>query len=244
MILFPAIDLKSGTCVRLVQGDMARATTFSDDPGRQARLFQAAGCRWLHIVDLDGAFTGRTVNAAAVADIVASIDIPLQLGGGLRDLAAMERWLENGVSRVILGTAAVRDPALVATACREFPGRVAVGIDARDGHVAVSGWSESSAVSALELGLRFEDAGVAAIIYTDIDRDGTLSGVNRDAVADFAQALTTPVIASGGVASLRDLSRLKALVEFGVEGVVVGRALYDGNLDLVEALDLLSSDEC
>ena len=245
MILFPAIDLKDGSCVRLVRGDMARVTVFSDDPAEQARIFQAAGCRWLHVVDLNGAFAGKTVNAEAVAAIVANVDIPLQLGGGLRDLAAMERWLENGVSRLILGTVAVRNPALVTEACKEFPGRIAVGIDARNGRAAVSGWQETSDVAAVDLGLRYEDAGVVAIVYTDIGRDGTLTGVNRDGVAAFADALTTPIIASGGVASLADLTALKSLADRGIEGVVVGRALYDGGLDVTAALRILEAGgEC
>ena len=245
MNLYPAIDLKDGACVRLVRGDMARVTVFSDDPAGQARLFEAAGCRWLHVVDLNGAFAGKSVNAEAVAAIVARVEIPLQLGGGLRDLGAMARWLENGVSRLILGTVAVREPALVREACREFPGHIAVGIDARDGRAAVSGWQETSDVSAVELGLRFEDVGVSAIVYTDIGRDGTLTGVNHDGVAAFAAALTTPVIASGGVASLADLTALKPLADQGVEGVVVGRALYDGGLDVGAALRLLEvGDEC
>ena len=245
MILYPAIDLKDGSCVRLERGDMARVTVFSDDPAEQARIFQTAGCRWLHVVDLNGAFAGKTVNAEAVASIAANVDIPLQLGGGLRDLAAMAHWLEHGVSRLILGTVAVRNPALVIEACREFPGYIAVGIDARKGRAAVSGWQETSDVAAIDLGLRFEDAGVAAIVYTDISRDGMLTGINFDGVAEFTDALTTPVIASGGVASLADLAALKPLAERGVEGVVVGRALYDGGLDIKAALQVLEpGGEC
>ena len=245
MILYPAIDLKDGSCVRLERGDMARVTVFSDDPAEQARIFQTAGCRWLHVVDLNGAFAGKTVNAEAVASIAANVDIPLQLGGGLRDHAAMAHWLEHGVSRLILGTVAVRNPALVVEACKEFPGYIAVGIDARKGRAAVSGWQETSDVSAIDLGLRFEDAGVAAIVYTDISRDGMLTGINFDGVAEFTDALTTPVIVSGGVASLADLAALKPLAERGVEGVVVGRALYDGGLDVKAALQVLEpGGEC
>lgn len=240
MILYPAIDLKDGVCVRLVQGDMTRVTVFADDPAAQARDLAEAGSRWLHVVDLDGAFAGRPVNAEAVAAIVAAVDIPVQLGGGIRDMAAIVGWLDKGVERVILGTVALRDPDLVKTACRAYPGHISVGIDAREGRVAVEGWAETSDVAASELGLRFEQAGVAAMIYTDIGRDGTLEGVNGEAVAAFAGTVTTPVIASGGVASLADLVAVKALAHLGVEGIVVGRALYDGRIDVAAALRLLA----
>jgi phosphoribosylformimino-5-aminoimidazole carboxamide ribotide isomerase len=239
MILFPAIDLKDGVCVRLRQGDMNAATVFNDDPAAQARAFAAAGVEWLHLVDLDGAFAGRPVNAEAVDAILAAVDLPCQLGGGIRDLATVEHWLGRGIARVILGTAALKDPALVRTACRSFPGRIAVGIDARGGRVAVEGWAETSEITARELALRFEDAGVAAIIHTDIERDGLLAGANAEATAALAAAVSTPVIASGGVGGLEDLRALKAVEASGIAGVVVGRALYDGRLDLAAALALL-----
>ena len=241
MILYPAIDLKDGACVRLVKGDMAAATVFNTDPAAQARSFAAAGCQWIHVVDLDGAFAGRPVNAGAVAAIVAAVKVPLQLGGGIRDLATIERWLAAGVARVILGTVALRDPALVKTACARHPGRVAVGIDARGGRVAVEGWAETSEVTAVDLALKFEDAGVAAIIYTDIDRDGVLAGPKVEATAQLAERLTTPVIASGGVSSLDDLKALKARAASGIAGVISGRALYDGRIDLKAALAVLGS---
>lgn len=236
MILYPAIDLKGGACVRLAQGDMARATVFNPDPAAQARRFAAAGAEWLHVVDLDGAFAGRSVNAEAVAAILAAVRVPLQLGGGIRDLAAVEAWLARGVARVILGTAAVKNPALVREACRKFPGRVAVGIDARQGRVAVEGWAETSDLDVPTLARRFEDAGVAAIVFTDIDRDGLLGGVDVAGTAALARSLRTPVIASGGVGGIEDIQRLSGA---GIAGVVVGRALYDGRLDLAAALALL-----
>ncbi len=239
MILYPAIDLKDGACVRLVRGEMDAATVFNTDPAAQARLFAAAGCAWIHVVDLNGAFAGRPVNGEAVEKIVAAVPVPVQLGGGIRDLATIALWLEKGVRRVILGTVALRNPALVRQACAQFPGQVAVGIDARGGHVAVEGWAEDSEVTALELALKFEDAGVAAIIYTDIDRDGLLGGPNVEATATLAERLTTPVIASGGVASLDDLRALKARAASGIEGVISGRALYDGRIDLAAALAVL-----
>jgi phosphoribosylformimino-5-aminoimidazole carboxamide ribotide isomerase len=244
MILFPAIDLKDGQCVRLLRGDMDQATVFNDDPGAQAAAFVAAGARWLHIVDLNGAFAGAPVNAAAVEGILASAvagDAQVQLGGGIRDLATVEMWLGAGISRVILGTAAVKDPEMVRQACRQFPGRVAVGVDARGGMVAVEGWAETATLTAVELGRRFEDAGVAAIIYTDIDRDGAMEGANVAATAELARALTTPVIASGGVSSLADLERLKPHEADGIVGVISGRAIYDGRLDLTAALEYLQS---
>jgi phosphoribosylformimino-5-aminoimidazole carboxamide ribotide isomerase len=240
MILFPAIDLKDGACVRLRQGDMTDATVFNRDPAAQARDFVAAGCQWIHVVDLNGAFAGHPVNAGAVAAILAAVPVPVQLGGGIRDMGTIEKWLDAGVRRVILGTAALHDPDLVRAACARFPGRVAVGIDARAGFVAVSGWAEASLVTVQELSLRFEDAGVAAIIYTDIDRDGLLGGVNVEATVRLAECLTTPVIASGGVSSLADLRALRAHAAQGIAGVVCGRALYDGRIDLATALTLLS----
>jgi phosphoribosylformimino-5-aminoimidazole carboxamide ribotide isomerase len=236
VIIYPAIDLKDGACVRLVQGDMDRATVFADDPGAQAARFRDQGFAWLHVVDLNGAFAGRPVNAAAVEAIVKAVDLPVQLGGGIRDLATVEDWLSRGLARVILGTIAVRDPALVREACRLFPGKVAVGIDARDGMVAVEGWAETSTMSAVDLGLAFEDAGAAAIIYTDIGRDGTLQGHDAEQTARLAERLTTPVIASGGVASIDDIRAIKAVEHRGVAGVVTGRALYDGRLDPAAAL--------
>lgn len=243
MILFPAIDLKDGACVRLVRGDMEQVTVFNDDPAAQARAFQAQGFRWLHLVDLNGAVSGRPVNESAVAAVLQAADIPVQLGGGIRDMAGIEGWLAQGVTRVILGTAALTDPALVKEACRRFPDRVAVSIDARGGKVAVHGWTRISETTAVDLALAFEDAGVAAIIYTDIDRDGVLAGVNAEATAALARRLSTPVIASGGVASLHDLGELLAVADSGIEGVISGRALYDGRLDPAAALALLSGTE-
>ncbi|MGB3272898.1 MAG: 1-(5-phosphoribosyl)-5-[(5-phosphoribosylamino)methylideneamino]imidazole-4-carboxamide isomerase [Xanthobacteraceae bacterium] len=239
MILFPAIDLKGGQCVRLEQGDMARATVFNTDPAAQARSFAAQGFAYLHVVDLDGAFAGRPVNAQAVETMLAAVNMPVQLGGGIRDLATIEGWLGKGVARVIIGTAAVRDPALVKTAARQFPGRVAVGLDARDGQVAVEGWAESSEVTALDIARRFEDAGVAAIIFTDIARDGLLKGINWDATIALADAISIPVIASGGLASLADVEALLAPRAQKLAGAIAGRALYDGRLDPAAALDLI-----
>ena len=241
MILYPAIDLKDGACVRLVQGEMSAATTFNDTPAAQAASFVEAGSKWLHVVDLNGAFVGRPVNSSAVAAILGVTPVPVQLGGGIRDLSTIEFWLSAGIARVILGTVAVKNPALVQKACKLFPGRIAVGIDARAGHVAVEGWAETSELSALDLALRFEDAGVAAIIYTDIERDGKLTGVNVEATAALASKLSTPVIASGGVGSLDDLAALKPFEANGIEGVICGRALYDGRVRLAEALMLLGS---
>jgi len=241
MILYPAIDLKDGACVRLVRGEMDAATVFNTDPAAQARSFAAAGCHWIHVVDLNGAFAGKPVNADAVAAIVKASDVPVQLGGGIRDLETIGLWLDKGVSRVILGTVALRNPALVKEACKQFPGKIAVGIDARGGYVAVEGWAETSQVTALELALKFEDAGVAAIIYTDIDRDGALQGPNIDSTAALAEAISTPVIASGGVSSLEDLKALKARAASGISGVISGRALYDGRIDLAEALAVLAA---
>lgn len=239
MILYPAIDLKNGQCVRLLRGDMDKATVFNKDPAAQAQAFEAQGFERIHLVDLDGAIEGAAVNADAVKSILAATKLPAQLGGGIRDMAAIERWLEAGVARVILGTAALTDPALVISACRAYPGRIAVGIDARGGMVAVKGWTETSRMSAMELALRFEDAGVAAIVFTDIDRDGAMGGVNVDATVDLAFALSTPVIASGGVSSIDDLIALKAEAHAGIEGVIVGRALYDGSVEPKAALAAL-----
>ena len=241
MILFPAIDLKDGTCVRLVRGEMDQSTTFNDDPAAQARKFAGAGFEWIHIVDLNGAFAGKPVNADAVAAIVGAVDLPVQLGGGIRSMDTIARWLETGVQRVILGTAALKDPDLVRRACEQYPGRIVVGIDARDGRVAVEGWAETSEVKAPDLAQRFENDGVAAIVYTDIDRDGAMQGVNVDATVDLAFALTTPVIASGGVRGLSDLADLKTNESVGIEGVISGRAIYDGRLDPEEALQLLKN---
>jgi len=241
LTLYPAIDLKDGACVRLVQGEMSAATMFNDNPAAQAASFVEAGCKWLHVVDLNGAFVGRPVNSSAVAAILGVTPVPVQLGGGIRDLSTIEFWLSAGIARVILGTVAVKNPALVQKACKLFPGRIAVGIDARAGHVAVEGWAETSELSALDLALRFEDAGVTAIIYTDIERDGKLTGVNVEATAELAAKLSTPVIASGGVGSLDDLNRIKPFEKDGIEGVICGRALYDGRVRLAEALTLLGS---
>ena len=241
MILYPAIDLKDGACVRLLQGAMDKVDVFNDDPAQQARSFAEAGAEWLHVVDLDGAVAGAPVNADAVADVLAAVAIPVQLGGGVRDLATVEMWLEAGVARVILGTVAVEKPELVRSVCTRHPGRIAVAIDARDGRVAVAGWTELADVTPADLARRSEDAGAAAIIYTDIARDGMMTGVNAVATATLADALSVPVIASGGVASLDDLRALKALESSGVAGVIAGRALYDGRLELADALALLAA---
>jgi phosphoribosylformimino-5-aminoimidazole carboxamide ribotide isomerase len=241
VIVYPAIDLKDGSCVRLVRGEMASATVFNEDPAAQARAFAIAGAAWIHVVDLDGAFAGKPRNAAAVESIVQTTRANVQLGGGIRDQATIEAWLGKGVARVVLGTAAVKNPNLVREACRRWPGRVALGIDARGGKVAVEGWAETSSVAALDLARRFEDAGAAAIVYTDIERDGALQGVNVDATAALARALETPVIASGGIASLDDLAALRAHEKDGVAGAIVGRALYDGRVDLKSALALMAA---
>jgi phosphoribosylformimino-5-aminoimidazole carboxamide ribotide isomerase len=240
MILFPAIDLKGGQCVRLKLGDMAEATVFNDDPAAQARDFAAQGFRWLHLVDLDGAFAGKPVNAPAVEAILAAIKIPVQLGGGIRDMAMIETWLGRGIKRVILGTVALRNPELVKDACRRFPGRIAVGIDAKGGKVAVEGWAETSQLSAVDLARRFADAGVAAIIFTDVDRDGVLKGLNIEATLSLANAVNIPVIASGGLASMDDIRRLLAPDCAILEGAISGRALYDGRLDAQAALKLIA----
>ncbi|HYM29988.1 MAG TPA: 1-(5-phosphoribosyl)-5-[(5-phosphoribosylamino)methylideneamino]imidazole-4-carboxamide isomerase [Candidatus Cybelea sp.] len=241
MNLYPAIDLKDGVCVRLEQGDMGRATVFNADPAAQARSFQSVGFTWLHLVDLNGAFAGKPVNAAAVDAVLAAVKIPVQLGGGIRDMATIEGWLSRGIRRVILGTLAVKNPKLVKDACKRFAGQVALGIDARGGKVAVEGWAAASELTALDLARAFEDAGAAAIIYTDIDRDGLLQGVNIDATAALAERISTPVIASGGVAGLKDLEGLKARSASGIEGVIIGRALYDGRIEPAEALRLMAA---
>lgn len=239
MILFPAIDLKNGQCVRLRQGDMEQATVFNDDPAAQAAAFERQGFRWLHVVDLDGAFAGRPRNGEAVDAILKAVRFPVQLGGGVRDMATLEGWLAKGVARVIIGTAAVRDPAFVRAAARTHPGRVVVGIDAREGLVAVEGWAETSTLSAADLGRRFEDAGVSAIVYTDIARDGMLQGVNWEGTLALADALSIPVIASGGLASMADVERLTRPDAAKLAGAITGRALYDGRIDVARALAML-----
>jgi phosphoribosylformimino-5-aminoimidazole carboxamide ribotide isomerase len=239
MILFPAIDLKDGRCVRLVKGDMDQATVFNDSPADQARRFAAAGAEWIHVVDLNGAFAGKPVNRPAVETILAAASIPIQLGGGIRDLATIESWLAAGVARVILGTAAVKDPDLVRTAAKKFPGRIAVGIDARNGRVATEGWADTADLDVVTLARRFVDAGVAALIHTDIDRDGLLGGANVAASADLAKSVPIPVIVSGGVASLDDLRAVKAHGASGLAGVISGRAIYDGRIDLAAGIALL-----
>ncbi|MBO6518793.1 MAG: 1-(5-phosphoribosyl)-5-[(5-phosphoribosylamino)methylideneamino]imidazole-4-carboxamide isomerase [Rhodospirillales bacterium] len=239
MIFFPAIDLKAGQCVRLVHGDMEQATVFNDDPAAQARAFADAGCTWLHMVDLDGAFAGKPENAEAVSAVLDAVDIKVQLGGGIRDMNTIEGWLARGLARVILGTVAVRDPALVIDACKAFPGHVALGIDARDGYVAVQGWAEATELKTEELAKRFEDAGAAALIFTDIGRDGAMQGPNLDATLALADAVDIPVILSGGVSSMDDL---EAVRERGgkLAGVISGRAVYDGRIDPAEAVQLLA----
>lgn len=240
MILFPAIDLKEGQCVRLKLGEMDTATVYNPDPGAQARAFEDQGFEWLHVVDLDGAFAGESRNGDAVEAILKSTKNPVQLGGGIRTLAHIEAWLDKGLARVILGTVAVRDPDLVKEACKAFPGKIAVGIDARGGKVAVEGWAEASSLGALELAKKFEGAGVAAIIYTDIDRDGVLTGINWDATIDMADEVSIPVIASGGLASLADIVRMTMPDARKLEGAISGRALYDGRIDPSEALAILT----
>jgi len=239
VILFPAIDLKNGQCVRLQQGDMARATVFSDDPAAQAKAFETQGFEYLHVVDLDGAFAGKPMNAQAVESMLKVVKFPVQLGGGIRDLATVEAWLSKGIKRVIIGTAAVRNPQLVKDAAKKFPGRVAVGLDARDGMVAVEGWAEASTVTALDIAQRFEDAGVAAIIFTDIARDGMLQGLNLDATIALADKISIPVIASGGFASIDDVKALLTPRAKKLEGAISGRALYDGRVDPAQALTLI-----
>ena len=239
MILFPAIDLKGGECVRLKLGDMDQATVYNTDPGAQAKAFQDQGFQWLHVVDLDGAFAGEAVNGQAVEAILASTDNPVQLGGGIRTIEHIQFWLDKGISRVILGTIAVRDPDLVRAACKQFPGQIAVGIDARGGKVAVEGWAETSELSVIDMAARFEDAGVAAIIFTDIDRDGVLTGINWDSTLELARSTSIPVIASGGLASMDDIERLTQEDAGILEGAISGRALYDGRIDPAEALERL-----
>jgi phosphoribosylformimino-5-aminoimidazole carboxamide ribotide isomerase len=241
VILFPAIDLKDGQCVRLKLGDMNEATVFNDDPAAQAKSFEDQGFEYLHVVDLNGAFAGESVNGAAVEAILKAVKFPVQLGGGIRTIAHIESWLARGLSRVILGTVAVRDPALVREAAAKFPGKVAVGIDARGGKVAVEGWAETSELSAIELGQRFEGAGVAAIIYTDIDRDGILKGINWPSTLELAEAVAIPVIASGGLASMDDIRTMTEPQYRLLEGAISGRALYDGRIDSREALALLKA---
>jgi len=241
MILFPAIDLKDGQCVRLKRGVMADATVFNDDPAAQARSFKAQGFQWLHCVDLNGAFAGKSANAEAIKSIRAAIDLPIQLGGGIRDMAAVEAWLAAGITRVILGTAALTNPQFVKDAARAFPGRIVVGADAKGGKIATQGWAEVSDLTPEDLGRRFEDAGVAAILFTDIDGDGLLAGINITATAALARALSIPVIASGGVGSNADIAALAAANEPGIAGVVVGRALYDGRIEIPAALALAAS---
>jgi phosphoribosylformimino-5-aminoimidazole carboxamide ribotide isomerase len=237
MILFPAIDLKDGQCVRLKRGLMDQATVFNDDPAAQARAFQQAGFRWLHCVDLNGAFAGKSANAAAIRAIRAAINLPIQLGGGVRDMAAVDGWLEAGITRVILGTAALTNPAFVRQAARAYPGRIVVGADAKGGKIATDGWATVSNLSPADLGRKFEDAGVAAILFTDIDGDGLLQGVNVAATVALARAVRIPVIASGGVGGIADIENLIAAKEPNIEGVVIGRALYDGRIDPAEALN-------
>ena len=239
MILFPAIDLKDGQCVRLKLGDMDQATVFNDDPAAQALSFEAQGFEWLHLVDLNGAFAGRPVNKTAVEAILGAVKIPVQLGGGIRNLGQIETWLDQGIRRVILGTVALRNPALVREACRAFPGRIAVGIDAKGGRVAVEGWAETSDLSATDLARRFSDAGVSAIIFTDVDRDGILKGLNIDSTLELARAVPIPVIASGGLASMDDIHRLMQSDCRILEGAISGRALYDGRINVPVALGLL-----
>jgi phosphoribosylformimino-5-aminoimidazole carboxamide ribotide isomerase len=239
VILFPAIDLKNGQCVRLEQGDMARATVFNLDPAAQAKSFAAQGFEYLHVVDLDGAFAGKPMNAHAVEAMLKAVTMPVQLGGGIRDLGAVEAWLGKGIARVIIGTAAVRDPDFVKQAAKTFPGRVAVGLDARAGKVAVEGWAETSEITALEIARRFEDAGVAAIIFTDIARDGLLKGLNLDATIALADRISVPVIASGGLASIEDVRAMLAPRASRLAGAIAGRALYDGRLDPSAALELI-----
>lgn len=240
MILYPAIDLKAGACVRLVRGEMASATVFNRDPAAQARAFAMAGFRWLHVVDLDGAFAGHAVNADAIRAIRRAVDLKIQLGGGIRSREQIDEWLDLGIERIVLGTAALRDPDLVREAAADYPQRIAVGIDARDSKVAVEGWAETSEIGTVDLACRFADCGVAAVIVTDIARDGALAGVDADAVAGLARQIPLPLIASGGVASLADIGALKAHEKDGITGIICGRALYDGRIDARAALDLVA----
>ena len=241
MKLFPAIDLKKGSCVRLLRGDMDAATVFNSSPGDQAKKFEGSGCKWLHVVDLDGAFAGHSVNLEAVNSILEAVEVPIQLGGGIRDIKQVEFWIDQGVSRIILGTAALMNPEFVKQSCAAFPGKIVVGIDALKGHVAVNGWSETTKITSVELAKRFEDNGVSSIIFTDIDRDGAMQGVNIDATLELSLATSIPVIASGGVSSIKDLQLLKERASENIEGVICGRALYNGAIDLKEALRTLNS---
>ena len=241
MELFPAIDLKKGSCVRLLRGDMDAVTVFNLSPSDQAKKFESSGCKWLHVVDLDGAFAGHSVNLEAVKSILETVDVPIQLGGGIRDIKQVEFWVDQGISRIILGTAALMNPEFVKQSCAAFPGKIAVGIDALKGIVAVNGWSESNKITSLELAQRFEDNGVSSIIFTDIDRDGAMQGVNVDATLELSFATSIPVIASGGVSSIKDLQLLKALASRNIAGVICWRALYNGAIDLKEALKTLNS---
>ena len=241
MIFFPAIDLKDGQCVRLLRGEMDQATVYGDDPAAQAKIFANAGCTWLHVVDLNGAFEGKPVNKSAVESIISATEMNIELGGGIRSLATISMWLAAGVARVILGTAALKDPALVKQACRAHPGKIAVGIDAKNGFVAVEGWAETSSMTPLDLARQFENAGVAAIIYTDIARDGAMAGPNIDATVELANAISIPVIASGGVSSMDDLKNLKIIGEGKLEGVIAGRAVYDGSVKPEDAVALLET---
>jgi len=241
LILYPAIDLKDGQCVRLLRGDMDQATVFNTDPSAQARAFVTTGFSWIHVVDLNGAFEGVPVNGDAVQGILGAVSLNIQLGGGIRTMETIEFWLSHGVSRVVLGTVALRDPDLVHRACKQFPGQIAMGLDSRGGQVAIEGWAESTDRAVLDVAKEFADAGVAAIIHTDIDRDGVLTGVNVEATAALAQAQSIPVIASGGVASLEDIRALLKVEDTGIEGVIAGRAIYDGRLDPIEALALLAA---
>lgn len=236
MILYPAIDLKDGKCVRLLRGEMDQATVFSDKPWQQAKKFEEAGFHWLHLVDLNGAFEGKPVNAKAVSDILANVNMLTQLGGGIRDLQTIDAWLNAGINRVILGTAALKNPNLVVQACRRFPEQIAVGIDAKGGKVATDGWANVSEVSAIDLALKFEDAGVSAIIYTDINRDGAMEGPNIEETVKLAERLSTPVILSGGISKLADVQEVKQHQASGIEGIIIGRALYDGSIRPEEAL--------
>ena len=245
MILFPAIDLKDGKCVRLYKGEMDQATVFNDNPSDQAQKFERAGCEWIHIVDLNGAFAGRPINEEPVDEILKSVTIPIQLGGGIRDIETIENWIKKGVSRIILGTIALRDPSFVIAAAKIFPGKIVVGIDARNGMVAVEGWAKTSDMSAAQLGKKFQDAGVTSIIYTDIDRDGTMNGLNIENTVALWDALSIPVIASGGVASLDDLKILKLAAKKTngtIEGVISGRAIYDGRLNIRDGIAILNGE--